>query len=136
MPKTDFHSLQDAEFHVTKAERNETFYSTHKLDTGIFNEWAVVVLFYVAVHYVDAVLSQDALLSQELRDPETHQRRNQAVSSCSLVHPISAKYLNLYNRSIDARYKRISFPDEFLQKIENDFFKPIREHLRNQLGLS
>ena len=139
MTTTQFHIPKDAQFHISKAERNEAFYKMHKMDTldaATFNEWAVVVLFYVSMHYIDAVLSQDTLLADDLRDPTDHPTRNRAISQCSGLTPVRSMYLNLYNRSRDARYNRICFPNDFINKLEIISFKPVQQYLRKQLGLS
>lgn len=138
MTTTHYHTVKDANFHISKAERNESFYNTHKMDTldsTTFNEWSVVVLFYILMHYIDAILSQDTSLDDNLRDPIDHATRNKALSQCSGLTSISSMYLNLYNRSRDARYTRICFPNDYLNKLETISFKPVRQYLRNQLGL-
>lgn len=133
-----FHNPKDAQFHIFKAERNEAFYGKHNMasmDAATFNEWAVVVLFYISVHYIDAILSQDASLPEDLRDPPDHYTRNRAVSQCSSLASVGSMYSNLYQRSRDARYNRICFPDDFVYKLEKISFKPVREYVRKQLGL-
>lgn len=123
--------MPPATFHVNKAERNEQFYSSQNLVNSPFNEWAVVVLFYVAVHYVDAVL--DRYLSCH---PGNHQERNIELAKSFQISPIASMYLNLYDRSRDARYNIIKFPDDYLQKLQRVCFELIRKHLRKLLGLS
>lgn len=139
MTTPQFHSPKDAQFHILKAERSEGFYAKHNmasLDSATFNEWAVVVLFYISMHYIDAVLSQDTSLPEDLRDPTDHPTRNRAVSQCSSLTSVGSMYLNLYQRSRDARYNRICFPNDFVYKLEKISFKPVREYTRKQLGLS
>jgi hypothetical protein len=125
----------DTHFHVNKAERNEQFYQVHNLSTSNFNEWAIVVLFYASMHYVDAVLCQDTSLSPRMRDPDDHKVRNLAVSQCSKLNPIAPMYINLRDRCWEARYYKISFPSNYLGKLENRVFKPTRTYLRKTLGL-
>lgn len=128
--------MSDEKFHISKAERNEDFYQTYNLDISKFNEWAVVVLFYILLHYVDAVLRQDTSLPKELRDPINHPTRNMAISKCSTLAPISSMYINLYNRSREARYRKIHFPNSYLHGLTTFSFKPVQDHLRKCLGLS
>ena len=127
--------MADIKFHISKAKRNERFYLTFDLDTAIFNEWAVVVLFYALMHYVDAVLSQDTSLSGGLRDPEDHYARKRAVSQCHNLAPIVVDYLTLYDRSIDARYRQTSFPEGYLRNLKISLFEPVKSHLYKCLGL-
>lgn len=128
--------MSTTSFHIDKAERNEQFYSSHNLRVSPYNEWAVVVLFYVAVHYVDAVLAQDGQLDARLRHPRNHPDRNVGVAKSGTLMPIAIRYMNLYDRSRDARYNRISFPAHFLRNLEAQSFAPVRGHVRTALGLS
>lgn len=127
--------MPNAQFHISKAERNEEFYQSCELDSSKFNEWAIVLLFYISMHYVDAVLSQDTTLSQELRDPENHFTRNRAISQCPGLSPIASMYLNLYHRSKDARYRIIHFPNGYLSRLKTISFEPVQGYLRKYLGL-
>jgi len=130
------HKNQDPTFHISKAKRNERFYRKYDLDTSTFNEWAVVTLFYSSLHYVDAVLSQDIDLSDELRDPGNHLIRSEAVSKCKSLLPIASKYLQLSDRSREARYNQTYFKEGILNDIKTNLFKPIQNHARQHLGIS
>ena len=139
MMAAQYHQVQDAQWHIDKAKRNEIFYQAHNMssmDSSTFNEWAVVVLFYIIMHYIDAVLSQDTLLSDDMRDPGKHPARHQAVRNCSSMTVRTRRmYMGLYHRSIEARYQRICFPDNFIQNLETLQFKPLQQYLRTQLGI-
>lgn len=139
MTTPQVHQPRDAQFHIFKAERNEAFYKKHNManmDSATFNEWAVIVLFYISMHYIDAILSQDASLSEDLRDPTDHYTRNQAITRCSSLTSVGSMYLNLYHRSKDARYNKICFPNNYVYKLQKISFNPVREYVRKQLGLS
>lgn len=123
-------------FHINKAERNEQFYQSHNLRVSLFAEWAVVVLFYTAMHYVDAVLAQEVGLSPQFRQPHAHTDRNAGVAKSSTLRPVASMYMNLYHRSRDARYTQISFPNHLLGQLEAQSFEPVRCYLRAALGLS
>ncbi len=131
-----FHKNQDHVFHISKAKRNERFYRKHDLDKSTFNEWAVVALFYSSLHYIDAVLSQDSSLPSELRDPDNHFIRNRAISQCKSLLPIASKYLQLSDRSREARYDQTSFKEGILNYIKTNLFEPIQNHVRSQLGIT
>lgn len=126
----------DYEFHKSKAKRNERFYRKYNLDHSTFNEWAIVILFYSVVHYVDAVLSQDDSLSFTFRQPSNHNKRRDAILKCEVLLPIRAKYLQLETRSMQARYDQTSFPDEALVDIKDNLFRPIQNHIRKHLEIS
>ena len=122
-------------FHVFKAERNEAFYSSCNLDSSKYTEWAIVVLFYICMHYVDAVLCLDTSLPKDLRDPIDHSNRSKAVALCPDLHEIASKYLNLYRRSRDARYNEIDFSRKYFNTLYTDYYCPVRDYLRKHLSL-
>ena len=127
--------MSQKQFHIDKAQRNEQFFLSHGLEASPFNEWAVIVLFYVAMHYVDAVLSQDQQLQPNLRDPRNHSERNEGVAKCASLSPLFAVYGNLYDRSRDARYNKMKFPDHYLSNLKTFCYDPIRKHVRTVLAL-
>ncbi len=129
------HKKQDQTFHISKAKRNERFYRKYDLDNSTFTEWSVVTLFYSSLHYIDAVLSQDTDLSDELRDPSSHQKRNKAVARCKDLLPIATQYLDLANQSRQARYHQTYFKEGILNDTKKNLFKPIQNHVRNHLGI-
>ncbi len=129
------HKRQDQAFHISKAKRNERFYRKYDLDNSTFNEWAVVTLFYSSLHYIDAVLSQDTDLSDELRDPGKHRIRNKAILQCKDLFPIATQYLDLAERCWQARYYQTFFKEGILTDTKKNLFEPIRNHVRKHLGI-
>ncbi len=101
--------MPDDSFHITKAERNENFYKNSSLASSKFNDWAATVLFYAAMHYVDAVLAQDSTLPPYFRNPESHPQRAKAIARCSKTVGIHIRYKTLMERGWEARYKFICF---------------------------
>ena len=128
--------MPNVQFHIKKARRNEDFYTLHKLEASGFNDWAIVVLFYTLMHYVDAVLKQDTSLSNDLRDPGGHSDRKIAIAKCSKLDPIANNYLVLYDRSREARYYYHNFPDDYFNKLLSVVFKPAQKYLIKFLNLS
>lgn len=131
-----FHKNKDPAFHISKAKRNERFYKKLDLDKSNFNEWAVVALFYSSLHYIDAVLSLDTNLCDELRDPTNHLKRREAVSNCISLLPIAREYFELLDRSREARYRQTFFRDGSLNNIKSNLFEPIQQHARKHLGIN
>lgn len=125
----------DTKFHIGKAERNEQFFQSSNLRTSPFNEWGVTVLFYAAMHYVDAVLGQETGLPAQQRQPINHHDRNNGVAQSPTLSLVYSQYKNLYDRSKDARYKHISFPPGFLNNMETTRFKPVKLCVRTALHL-
>lgn len=128
--------MPDVQFHIKKAKRNEDFYTSQKLETSGFNDWAIVVLFYTLMHYVDAVLKQDISLSNDLRDPSGHSNRRLAIAKCSKLDQIVNNYQLLYDRSREARYYCHDFPNYYFNNLVSLVFKPAQEYLIKCLNLS
>ena len=129
------HKNKDSTFHISKAKRNERFYRKHDLDKSTFNEWAVITLFYSSLHHVDAILGQDTTLSDELRDPDNHRKRRDAVLQCKALLPIVNKYLQLSERSWQARYYHTFFEEGVLGNAKTNLFQPIQNHVRKHLSI-
>ncbi|OGO22484.1 MAG: hypothetical protein A2Z28_05255 [Chloroflexi bacterium RBG_16_51_9] len=123
------------EFHVEKARRNEDFFNSYGLSKSQYNEWGVTVLFYAAMHLIDAVLSQDNSVPGNVRNPKDHITRNWGVGQSTSLNAIYTQYFNLYERSREARYGIISFPDGFLNKLESTNYASVKSHVKAILGL-
>ena len=117
--------------HIGQAERNER--ATRLLaESDVFEEritdWEVTVLFYSALHYVDAFLDFTAGLH-----PMSHRARNELVTSRTTI---GLYYLRLYHRSIDSRYNIVSIPPGEADRMYIETFTPIKDLIRASLGLS
>lgn len=88
MPNSTDHTLQ--------AKHNEEFYQV--IDKNVYSDWAMTVLFYAALHYIDAFLGQVSI------HPGGHDTRDHEVSSRKELRPIYGQYRHLKNRSRNARY--------------------------------
>lgn len=88
----------DKENHLFKAESNDRFLNSFDLYSGDFLDWAVVVIFYTALHYVDAYLATRGYV--EITGG--HRGRNLLVSQH--LEPIESAYMNLYWAGRNARY--------------------------------
>lgn len=127
--------MPDKDRHILQAERNKQFCESQKLCASKYQEWGMIVLFYASLHYVDAVLAQDVALPIDLQHPKDHFLRSQALAKCTSLSQIASSYLQLYDRSHDARYKCIQFPKGYALVLEANFYKPIESEVRRQLGL-
>lgn len=127
--------MGDTNFHIKKAERNEQFFQSNNLRASKFDEWGVVVLFYSAVHYVDAVLARETRLPPEWQHPQEHWERNTGVAQSLTLGDIYKDYKLLYDRSLDARYKCISFKAGVLNNLETTCFEPVKCCVRTFLKL-
>ena len=127
--------MGDDSFHIEKANRNLGFFTSSKLDSTSFPEWAVVVLFYECLHYLDAVLWNDTSLPIECRSPRDHLHRKIALSQCSRLSNIAPVYLALYDRSLDARYRELEITRSYYSRIKTRTADPLRSALKGLLGI-
>ena len=115
--------------HIAQAEKNERLYDN--LVGTEFNDWAVVSLFYAALHYVDAYFVQRVGTS-----PSNHSARNKLVSMTRELVGIERRYRELYARSLDARYNIVAISDDEARRERTTHFIPIRTHIRVLLNLT
>jgi hypothetical protein len=129
------HKNGDTAFHISKAKRNNRYVKAQITKLPQFNEWAITGLFYCALHYIDAVLSQDPNLSERYKEPMGHLDRKDAVSNCLSLKDIASLYLQLDDRSRQARYKQTHFPEQVFADVWKNLFIPIRENAMSILGM-
>ena len=117
--------------HFTQAEKNEqisTFLSANRTVGNRYSQREVVMMFYSALHYVDAVLATKGI------HPTSHISRNGHVATNSDLKTISTKYTNLYHRSRDARYRLKTFDNLAVNNMSTNIFEPIKTHACAFLG--
>ena len=113
--------------HLANAERNQRL--SIALQSGPHIEWAVAVLFYAALHLVEATLAPS------VHSPN-HKTRNQTVQLDPRFHPIYRHYRELYYRSLDARYECASLYILQVQHLYATHYEPIKRHLQQLLGFT
>ncbi len=106
--------------HLQKAEHNEQF-SNSLLPTA-YIDWAVTGLFYSALHYIDAYLSNRGM------HPSTHTRRDNKAKG-SLPKDIWGSYRYLKDASRDARYDMKSFNANDINSDIRPEFEKIKKHI-------
>lgn len=89
--------------HKTKADGNAAFALSLNLDSQTRIDWALIVLFYAAMHYVEAYL---AAMSIHLR---SHTTRDSYLGRDSNLRPIYAEYQDLKYYGYNARYEVCTF---------------------------
>jgi len=127
--------MGDDSFHCDKATRNSDFFVSANLDSTPFPEWAVVVLFYECLHYIDAILWKDTSLSADLRNPCDHWHRKEALRNCAQLSTVAPFYLSLYDRSRDSRYTKPQISASEYNKIKIRTAEPLRVKLKGLLGI-
>ena len=97
--------------HVAKAKGNETFADSIEPTNQTRIDWKLVVLFYSAVHYVEAYLANS--MGMHLR---SHTTRDSYVSKESNLKKIRVSYGHLKYYGYNARYEI----DQFTAQDVND----------------
>jgi hypothetical protein len=90
--------------HVAKAEGNETFAAAIQRNTQTEIDWTLVVLFYAAVHYVEAYLYKQ--WGQHVR---SHTTRDKYFGKEAILKKIFAQYSHLKYYGYNARYEVSGF---------------------------
>lgn len=109
--------------HLDQARHNARFYAT--VDKSAFKDWAITVLFYIGLHYIDAFLAQKRNLH-----PPIHKTRDNLVATVAELRPIAINYFALKNGSFNARYMPPTrFTDKNVDDLENQHLARIKAEL-------
>lgn len=113
--------------HLKQARHNETFYAT--VDKLAFKDWAITVLFYTGLHYIDAFLAQRRNIH-----PTIHKTRDNLVATVVELKPIFNDYSFLKNASFNARYMPPTrFTDRNVDDLENRHLAKIKTEIGRYL---
>jgi hypothetical protein len=106
--------LPSRDEHLEKAQGNETFAAsiTHENQTRI--DWTLIVLFYAAVHYVEAYLG--VRLGLHAR---SHTMRDNYVAKDANLRKIYSSYQHLKYFGYNARYEVFRFTVIHIQEATN-----------------
>ncbi len=110
--------------HIKKAAGNAAFALSLPLSDQTRIDWALVILFYAALHYVEAYL---ATLGQNLR---SHTTRDNAVGRDAKLKMIFSEYQDLKFYGYNARYEASGFKTQDVTDIAAKNFAKIEAHLR------
>lgn len=118
--------MPTAEEHIQKYKHNRDFYAfgiaSGQMD---FSDWKVTVLFYAAVHLIEAILHQEY---QE--DAGDHKKRDELMIAHEEIFPHDSRrrYIQLRALSQKARYKaepitqkEVGFAQDWLGELELDY---------------
>lgn len=108
--------------HLQRADSNEQF-SRNLLMGSSHLDWAVVSLFYSALHLVDAYLALDG------RHPNGHTTRRKSISSDLAIKRIGLPYRELRQRCDDARYDLLPVSDTLVNSLLMNEYTTIRGHI-------
>ncbi len=111
--------------HISKAELNEAFADT--VSRTSYLDWAVTVLYYAALHYVDSVLAVSG------EHPTKHKDRHPLIRTNATLRTIHGEYRTLETLSWNARYGAMAIKPEDWKQAQDEF-GPLRAHIRRHLG--
>jgi len=97
------------------------------LDNQTRIDWALVILFYAAVHYVEAYL---AVSNQHLR---SHAARDNVIGRDGYLKRIYMEYQDLKFYGFSARYEACAFRAEDVTGIAAKALQTIKSHLSPKL---
>lgn len=89
--------------HKAKARNNVDFVNTFQLENTPFRDWAIVGMFYAAIHLVEGYLAQHDI------HPEDHRVRQGCVSRMGDLRPVWDDYRALQDKAWPARYRWVRF---------------------------
>ena len=112
--------------HLQKAHDNEKFLHEHSLIQTAFLDWAVTVISYTALHYVDALLANNFAFH-----PKDHRERSDRLyKTPALRTNLVYDFEDLKNDGIEARYTSRVFTSN---EVENDIL-PLLEKIKGYVG--
>lgn len=108
--------------HLKQACHNFSLFQS--FDKTQYPDWAATILFYTALHYVDAFL---AIHDQ---NPGSHVMRDRYIRTVNQLRPLYQSYCFMKNQSHNARYAPpTSFTPQDINDLEAIHLKKIRVSL-------
>jgi hypothetical protein len=94
--------------HQAKIQHNQNFLKQFVTQNNVtmFPDWAIVVIFYIAVHYIELYM-----WTYQKKNLTSHNQRNQALINDNNLFPMYQDYSRLYDLSRDARYNCVQYTD-------------------------
>lgn len=102
--------MQREDDHRLKALRNEEFAASLDRSDPTKENWAVVAIFYSALHYVQAYFSRYNV------ECPGHKERRKEINDDDRIKTVFESYQYLYVLSQNARYRCVKLPDEAYSK--------------------
>jgi hypothetical protein len=109
--------------HVQKAQGNEAFAATIQPSNQTAIDWTLIVLFYAAVHYVEAYLEKH--WGMNIR---SHTTRDKYMGKEANLKPIFSPYSHLKFYGYNARYEVSTFTANDMQDATK-YLTQIKNHL-------
>jgi hypothetical protein len=113
--------------HLAKAEHNQQLALALQGSANL--DWSVTILFYAALHLVEATLAA-------YTHSANHADRFANVNSDPRLQPMFRHYRRLYDFSLRSRYDCDVFTPQFVQTLYAGRYEPIKRHLQPLLGFT
>jgi hypothetical protein len=110
--------------HRRQAEHNKQFLDWLDLDVTEYLDWAVTVIFYTALHFVEWLLATKNLHS------DFHANRHQVMGRVSELKRIWPDYQELEFQSRRSRYDCVQFSRDFVKGMLMPKLERIESHIR------
>jgi hypothetical protein len=114
--------VPDRAQHLSRAVGNEKLARSLDLDDVLQVDWAIVMLFYSALHYIDS------FLAGKNKHPRNHDARDSEVESNGTLNQIYNDYRRLKDGSREARYEIPGYHKTQFPQFERRF-KNIKDHI-------
>jgi hypothetical protein len=114
--------------HLNRAKNNLRLAQSFDLKTTPYIDWVVTFYFYAALHLIDALIHE-----KEGRVPEAHEIRKTFVKDRSYLRGIRDEYLELKDRSEDARYRLITVTSLKIENVVIPLYRTIEAHIMQQI---
>ncbi|MBM2826712.1 MAG: hypothetical protein HW403_776 [Dehalococcoidia bacterium] len=113
--------------HINQALRNEAL--AERLDTSLnpTQEWRVTLLFYAALHWVEAYLSDIGI------GERTHTQRRKQIAELPQLSDLYHNYHQLQRESENARYDCKAFGEPDVLGIRDSHYHPVKQHIQTLL---
>jgi hypothetical protein len=112
--------------HLTQAQHNESFADSLGIDETPYLDWYVTVLFYGALHRVQALLHLRGLSDEET---DLHSKRDNILAQEDDVWGLRENYRQLKDDSEDARYGAASLTLDQVKQIRTEFYDRVKERV-------
>ena len=112
--------------HVTKADGNAAFALTLPLDSQPQIDWALVALFYAAMHYIEAYLAPTFHV-------KSHETRDKYINREAHLRRIFKEYSHLKYFGFNARYEVCGFTAADVKDEAAKDYETIKAHIAPRL---
>jgi len=121
--------MPDVAVHSRQAKHNKAFLTEFNLIQTAYSDWAVTVMFYTALHLIEAYLATKDL------HPVGHGVRDDYLTKMTVLKPIYQPYRELRHYSEKAHYRGVRLTTDVIGTLSNSL-KTIEEHLQGFSGES